>query len=269
MIEDWSAAYDNSAREVDAPAIFADWAARGAAFREGAAGALLDLPYGGHPRERLDLFAPAGAPRGLLVFIHGGYWKAMGREASAWLAAGPLARGWAVAVPSYPLCPEVRIRDIGRSVAAAVEEASRRVAGPVALAGHSAGGHLATRLLCADGLLAGPVAARVSHAVSISGVHDLRPLMLTAMNATLAIDEAEALTESPALLRPRAGARLTAWVGAEELAEFRRQNRLIADMWAGLGAETQTVEAQGRRHFNVVSPLAEPSSALTRRVTEG
>ena len=266
MITDWDAAYANGARETDAPGIFADWGRRGAAFRATARGET-DIAYGGHARERFDLFLPEGEPRGLIAFIHGGYWKAMDKDHSSWVAAGPTARGWAVAVPSYPLAPEARIGAIGRSVARAVEAAAARVAGPIVLTGHSAGGHLAARLVCDDGLLAEGVAARVARVVPISGVFDLRPLMRTAMNDILTIDEAEARAESPALLRPRAGLRLTAWVGGSELAEFRRQNALLANVWTGLGADCEAVETAGERHFGVVEPMAHPASALVSALT--
>jgi len=74
------------------------------------------------------------------------------------------------------------------------------------------------------------VASRIRHVVSISGVHDLRPILRTGMNATLAIDEAEAQAESPALLRPKDNARITCWVGGGERAEFLRQSALLANI---------------------------------------
>ncbi|WP_333832418.1 alpha/beta hydrolase [Rubrimonas sp.] len=260
-IADWDAAYSNSGAVPEAPAIFARWTELAAGFRAQAPGAL-DLPYGPHPRERLDLFSPAGAAKGLLIYIHGGYWRAFDKSGSSHLAAGPLARGWAVAIPSYPLCPEVRIADIAASVARAVEAVAARVAGPIVLSGHSAGGHLAARLVCEGAPLAAPVADRVALCVGISGVYDLRPLLRTAMNADLRLDPAQCAAESPALLAPRDGARLVAWVGEDELPEFRRQSALIANVWRGLGAATACVEAPGRHHFDVVDDLADPDSAL-------
>ena len=267
-IADWDDAYANAAHIPGAAAIFEAWPRDSAAFRA-RAGGRLDLPYGAHPREVYDLFAPAGAAAGLIVYFHGGYWKAYDKSASSWLAAGPVARGWAVAVPSYPLCPEARIGDIARSAARAVAAAAGEVAGPIALTGHSAGGHLAARLLCDDGLLPEAVAARVTRAVGIGGVYDLRPLTRTAMNETLRLDAAEARAESPALLEPRTGAELIAWVGAEERPEFLRQSALIANIWRGLGARTALVEAPRRHHFDVVAPLAAPDSALTDAMIGG
>ena len=138
------------------------------------------------------------------------------------------------------------------------------IEGPLLLSGHSAGGHLVTRMISATSPLPEPVRARVRNTVSISGLHDLRPLMNTVMNATLRIDVAEAQTESPALLQPLPCARLTCWVGGSERPEFIRQSALLANIWIGLGAKTCAIEEPGRHHFNVIDGLADPSHPLVR-----
>jgi hypothetical protein len=86
--------------------------------------------------------------------------------------------------------------------------------------------------------------------------------MNTAMNATLRIDAAEAQMESPALLQPLPGARLTCWVGGSERPEFIRQNALLANIWIGLGAQTCPIEEPGRHHFNVIDGLADAHHPL-------
>ena len=101
----------------------------------------LDLAYGPKPRNRLDLFAPESSPKGLVVYIHGGFWRTFDKSAWSHLAKGPLAHGYAVAMPSYTLCPEVRMGEIVREVAQAVSHAAGLVDGPILLTGHSAGGH--------------------------------------------------------------------------------------------------------------------------------
>lgn len=265
MLTDFDAAYDNRAAVADSAALLAAHARAAAAFRD-TAHAQRDLPYGPDPRERLDLFLPQGTPRGVAVFIHGGYWRALGKDDFSHMAAGAVAHGWAVAIPSYPLCPAVRIAAITRSIARAVAMAAEAVPGPIALCGHSAGGHLAARLVCTDTPLAEAVAARVVRVVAISGVFDLRPLLHTTMNETLRLDQAEARAESPLLAEPLPGTRLTASVGGAELPEFRRQNRAMASVWAGLGAWTEAVETPGRHHFDVIDPLTDPASALVARL---
>jgi acetyl esterase/lipase len=225
---------------------------------------LTDLRYGANPRCTWDRFEPAGNPLGTLVFIHGGYWMRFDKSFFSHLAAGALARGWTVAMPQYPLCPEVHIRDITRHVGDAVATIAAETHGPIALAGHSAGGHLAARMICADSPLPGPVGERVRAVVPISGVHDLRPMLRTQHNDTLHLDEAEAVAESPALLRPAADCPVTCWVGANERSEFVRQNALLANIWRGLGARTHCVEEPDRHHFSIVEGLTDPDHPLTR-----
>jgi acetyl esterase/lipase len=266
-ITDWDNAYANGPNIPGGDRWPAAWVEPAQAFRDALSStrrARLDLAYGDRPRNRMDLFLPEGAPRGLVVFIHGGYWMRLDRSLWSHLAAGPIAHGWAVAMPSYTLCPDIRIAGIVSEVGAAVEAAAAMVAGPLALTGHSAGGHLASRLIAAGTPLSVGTLARVQNVVSISGLHDLRPLMRTAMNQTLHIDEAEALAESPALLRPVDGARITCWVGGGEREEFIRQNALLANAWTGLGAATAAIVEPDRHHFTIIDGLADPEHALTR-----
>ena len=261
MIADWNDAYANAAHIEGAEGYVPMWQQKALAFRERIGPERRRIiAYGEHAREDLELLEPEGTARGLFVFVHGGYWRSMERELWTHLAAGPLARGWAVALPGYVLCPEVRIRDITRQIRRATERAAGVVSGPVRLAGHSAGGHLVTRMMCQDADLS--VAARVEAVTSISGLHDLRPLMRTAMNADLRLDRDEARAESPALHDPHEGIRLTCWVGAGERPEFLRQNALLANIWSGCGVETRAVEEAGRHHFNVVEGLEDAESAL-------
>ncbi len=264
-INDWDDAYSNSAHIPGGSGYPARWTEQAAGFRAALADAgraVLDQPYGDHERERYDLFLPDGAVRGTVLFVHGGYWMAFDKSVWSHLAAGPLARGWAVALPSYTLCPHSRIAGITAQIARAVEAVAARQAGPLRLTGHSAGGHLVSRMACADAPLSAAVAARVTGVVSISGLHDLRPLMATRMNDTLRLDAAEALAESPALLRPRTNTRIVCWVGAAERPEFVRQNDLLANVWHGLGAATAAVQAPDRHHFDVIDALTDPASAL-------
>ncbi len=264
---DWDAAYDNSATVADVAAIVAGWEAAAATFRDGLAArgwSLATLAYGADPRQTLDLFTPADAPAGLAVFLHGGYWRRFDRAAWSHLAEAPLAEGWAVAIPSYRLAPQARIAEITRDAAAAIATAAERVEGPIALSGHSAGGHLATRMLCRDAPLAPALLARVARALSISGVHDLRPLTRTAMNETLRIDAAEAEAESPALLAPVADApRVLAAVGGAELPAFQEQARALVAAWSRQGVAIRERALEGKNHYDVLDALR-PGGLLAR-----
>lgn len=266
-VTDWSDAYENRGHVPGFERFIESWAAGGAGARaalaESGAGTL-DIAYGADPRQRLDLYLPETTARGLAVFVHGGYWRAFGRESFGHMAQGVRAAGYAVAVPSYRLAPTVHVPEITADVAAATTLAASRIQGPILLAGHSAGGHLVSRMGVADGPLSAPIAARIAHILTISGLHDLRPLLLTDKNDDLRLDAATAVAESPALSTPRSDLRLTAWVGGDERPEFIRQSALIANMWLGLGSETRLVIDPGLNHFDVIEPLEDPESPITR-----
>lgn len=247
---DLSDAYANAAHIPGGDGFPALWAARAAAFRDRHPPE--EVAYGPHPRERMHLFRPPAAPRGLLLLIHGGYWMAFGREDFSHLARGALGRGWAVAMPSYPLCPEASVGGIVRSCARALGTAAEAVPGPIRLAGHSAGGQVAARLA---GL---PLAcrARLERVVPISPLALLAPLRFTAMNATLRLTPEEAAAESPAL-RPRPPAPATVWVGEAERPAFRAQALWLSRAWAA-----PLVVEPGRHHFDVIAGLEDPESPL-------
>lgn len=257
---DWDDAFTNGAYIEGGDAYPQRWAEAGRAFRaklDAENRMRFDVPYGPHARNRFDLFLPVGSPIGLVVFVHGGYWLRFDKSSWSHLAAGPLSLGYAVAMPSYILCPQARISQITEQIGAAVTVAASEVPGPMYLTGHSAGGHLVSRMASSTSPLGNDVLRRIKKTVSISGVHDLRPLMHTAMNQTLRIDDAEAQSESPALLSPRDGADIVFWVGGDERPEFLRQTEIMGEAWR---APTH-VEA-GRNHFTVIEGLADPSHRL-------
>ena len=265
-VTDWDNAYANGANIAGGNRWPEAWVAPAQAYRDTLAAkgrAKLGLTYGHKPRNRFDLFMPEGEVKGLVVFVHGGYWHSLDNSYWSHLAAGANAHGFAVAMPTYTLCPEVRITDIVVEVASAIEAAGTLVTGPIHLTGHSAGGHLVSRMISTTSPLKPELRARIGNVVSISGVHDLRPMMRTKLNEKLNIDVEEATRESPVLLEPLPGARLFCWVGGNERAEFIRLNALLANIWTGLGAHTGSYAEPDRHHFDVTDGLAEPSHPLT------
>lgn len=254
------AAYDNFNAIPDAAAYPEAWEDAAFDWRgvESAIGrAYLNQSYGAAERQKLDLFLPAGRPEGLLVFVHGGWWMKFDRTLWSHFAAGATARGWAVAMPSYTLAPQARISEITQEIAAAITYAAGRVAGPIALAGHSAGGHLVARMAMQDSPLAPEVGERIGHVMAISPLSDLRDLMDLTLNDTLRLDMAEAGAESPALHTPRAGLPVTVWVGGAELAAFHDHAKWLATAW-----DCDLVTAPNAHHFDVIDPLRDPESEM-------
>lgn len=263
---DWEDAFTNAAYIPDGMSYPATWAALASEFRAGAQGTF-DIAYGNHPRERFDLFRPQGDPKGLAVIIHGGFWLAFDKSSWSHLAAGAVARGWAVAMPSYVLAPEATIPEITAQIGKAITAAAALVDGPIHLGGHSAGGHLVTRMICETTPLKAPVSKRIARVVSISGLHDLRPLQLHSMNEKLKLTGASAEAESAALLPPLPGPEVIAWVGGAERPEFLRQSALLSEAWSRAGTSAHLVADPRRHHFDVIEGLIDPGHPLARALT--
>lgn len=257
-------AYANTAFIPEGASYPERWAEASDAWRrreEAMGRARLNQSYGEDPRQRYDLYYPAGRPRGLVVLFHGGYWRAFGREDFAHLSAGCTATGWAVAIPSYRLAPGATIPEITRDAAAALTSAAAVVPGPVAMTGHSAGGHLVARLAC--GAAPEALSRRLVACVPVSPLSDLRPLIETSMNADLRLDTDTARAESPCLLTPLAGVTVSVFVGADERPAFLAQARTLAAAWPLAGLNI----IPGRHHFDVIEDYEDPGSLLVRTLT--
>ena len=255
---DWDDAFANMKHIPNAEKYPENWTLRAEAFRTQWANKELDLAYGDQMREKMDLFTPSSAAKGLMIFVHGGYWMRLNKSYWSHLSRGALDRSLAVAIPSYTLTPESSISAITRQIASAISVASQKVEGPIYLAGHSAGGHLVSRMNCVDTPLNQDILKRITAILSISGVHDLRPLRLTQMNETLNLSEEEAIQESPILHSAVIEVPVVAWVGSNERPEFLRQTQLLNHQWPScesyFGAKDD--------HFTVLDGLEASQSAL-------
>ena len=232
----------------------------------------MDLRYGPGAKETLDLFLPSGRARGTFVFLHGGYWRAFDKSDFSFVAIPFVAQGFAVAVVNYDLCPNVSIGaivgEVRRAVVWVIREGAAHGANSdrVVVGGHSAGGHLTAMLFAPDWSASGFVRDPMAGGVSLSGVHDLAPMVQFSYNADFKLDAAEAARQSPVLLIPRTRAPLVLAAGADETSEFVRQTRILWDAWPANrppGASAPML-IPGRNHFNVVVDFADAQSELTR-----
>jgi arylformamidase len=257
--------YNNRARVPESPVLIAGWASDAAKYRE--RHPPRSLNYGPGARHRIDLFA--GDSHGpIVMFIHGGYWQALDGSFFSHLAAGLNAHGISVAIPSYDLCPAVRVEQIIDQMRKAACELAR-LQRPLVVSGHSAGGHLAACLIATDWtLLDAAPPPDIIAAYAISGLFELGPLVHTSINNALHLDEATAAAASPLFWQPPSRGSFDAMVGAEESAEYFRQSRAIVERWGSAGVATRFGAVAEANHFTVIAPLADPGSPMVMRLKE-
>jgi arylformamidase len=232
----------------------------------------LGVRYGSSERQYVDLFAPAKAAEGqpLAVFIHGGFWRAQAPPIYSNLARGLNAHGVTVAMIGYDLCPTVRLADIIDQVRAACVFLWGRYRKRMLVHGHSAGGHLTSCTVATDWKALDPHVPEdlVPAGYAISGVFELEPLLATSINNELRLDAKEAERLSPILWDVPPGRVIDVVVGGAESPEFIRQSEILAEAWRQDEIETRYEAIAGKNHFTVIEPLADPDSAMVRRLLE-
>ena len=256
--------YNNRQLVPEHPAYFTRWEKDSEFVRQTLPGRL-ELPYGPHPRQRVDFF-PAKASERLLVFLHGGYWRGLDKRMFAWLAPAWVAEGVSVALVNYRLCPAVRIADIVDDAIAALNWIAIHApvhgagAGRIVASGHSAGGHLVGAIFAASRECFAFDPARLAGGVPISGVFDFSPMPLFSGNADFRLDSSSARALDVHDRKPTNPAPLVVAVGGAESGEFIRQSRLLADRWAPQVRSLRILP--GLHHFSVLEALAERGQPL-------
>lgn len=235
-------------------------------------GAHLDVRYGPHERERLDVFLPtdASGPLPVNVFFHGGYWRSADKERYSFIADTFLSAGAAYVAVEYALIPSVDMDELVRQCRAAVAYLHANAvdlgidADRIFASGHSAGGQIVGMLAAAGWHDSFGVPLDVVKGVcGISGLYDLEAIRRSYLNATLALTPESSQRNSPATLRPAVTIPFIAAVGGDEGAEFARQNALIEQRW-GAELPVTTITLPDANHYQAVEALGTPASGLAR-----
>jgi len=186
--------------------------------------------------------------RPLLIYIHGGYWQRLSAADSLFNANDAKVEGISLHAVEYTLAPFATIPEIIEECIIDVEKTIEELEPTqVVLAGCSAGAHLAA--MCAREYA---IASRLSGVVLLSGIYDLRPLVVTETNDPLHLTPETAAAISPQLLAPTHGmSRALCAVGEAESSEFIRQNAEYADHLKLTDTATETAVVPNRDHFDL------------------
>jgi arylformamidase len=217
----------------------------------------------------MDIVRSRGPSKATLMFIHGGYWRALDKRFYNFLAPAFTDAGVTFANVNYALCPTVTIEELVRQVLQAGAWLHRNASNfggdprRLYVTGNSAGGHLTAMMLAALWPVFSPdLPPKVFQAgLTISGVHDLRPLAgAQFLKPQVNFDLAVARRCSPVLMPPATDAKLWTSVGGAEPQAFHDQNAAIGKAWKSVFAGD--IKMPSENHFSIIERLGEPAGPL-------
>ncbi len=262
-------AYANAVFIDNSEEIIADWIKKAERFRAKklkSGTAKIDIAYGVSNRQKFDIFLPQVKPLGTVIFVHGGYWIDFDKSYWSHFASGVLANGYRFIIPSYDLCPTVKISDITRQIKDLICYVLKNYDGMISLTGHSAGGHLVSRMVSTDqwnaSQLRSDLLKRLNHVVAISPIADLRPLLKTSMNNKFNLNYDTAEKESP-VTHIKMTVPFTVLVGENERPAFLSQANYLSQAWS-----CSKLMARGKHHFNILDDLENERSCLVNLLTK-
>lgn len=231
---------------------------------------VLEQPYGPDPLQRIDVF-PAqtqGAP--CLVFIHGGYWRALDKRSYHFVAEPFIQRGVAVFVLNYRLMPAVSMDELVGDIDAALSwigrEGHRFGADPgtMTISGHSAGGHLTLMAYLRNPELRPSIRALCS----LSGLFELAPIRASYLDEVLQLTESDVASHSPARLDLSVVQCPTLLaVGLEETPLFIEQSQRSFENNRS-NAAFEYLGCEALNHYQVVHELGRADSRITQFILE-
>lgn len=238
--------------------------------------------YGASDDETLDVYPPLmaagpaasaagngkpGSP--IHVFVHGGGWRQLTKDESAFAAPTFVENGVAFVALNFAVIPKARLPEMVEQTRRAVVWLARNAwrfggdPGRMYLSGHSSGGHMAACLLTTDWRAYGIGEAPFKAGICASGMYDLAPVLLSARSSYVKLDKAEEDALSPIRHLDRVTCPIAVAYGDAESPEFQRQARdFAATLKAKVRHRAQLVECKGMNHFEVPLALAEPDGVL-------
>jgi arylformamidase len=268
------AAYDQGVYAPHRQQLLDRWASNSDAARAHI-GPPLRMAYGPTEIEKVDIYRTQRANAPVLVFIHGGAWRAGIAKDYAFFAEAFVTAGAHVVLPDFVL-----VQDAGGSLLPIIDQVRRAIhwtwknaasfsgdPSKLYLAGQSSGAHLAGCALITDWAKEfGAPADMIKGGLTCSGMYDLHPVRLSARSSYVKFtDEMVAALSSIKHLDKLVAPLLVAY-GTYETPEFQRQARDFAAAVQTAGKKVELLVGPNYNHFEIVETLANPYGLLGRAV---
>lgn len=237
------------------------------------------VPYGGDPRQRMDVLAPTAPPDRpwpVLMLFYGGGWDSGERAHYRWAAHALAARGFVVAVPDYRIVPTVHFPAFIEDAAAATARAGALAdnyggdRGRLGVVGHSAGAHLAMMIALDRRYMAAAGAPTlIKAAAGLAGPYDFLPLDVPASINAFGRAPDLTLTQPVAFVRADAP---PLWLGhgtADEVVHAE-DTTILCERMRAVGGRCEAKLYPGLNHADLIatfSPLFRKKAPVLDDVT--
>jgi arylformamidase len=236
----------------------------------------IEVKYGEGDEEVLEI-VPAGAKAApVLLFIHGGAWRPQPDNAFIWFADRIAENGiHFVAARFSTLDPPrrtTRLPDMATELRRAVDWLFRNAftfsgdPSRIHVIGHSSGAHLTSVLLTTDWRSRGLPETVLKSGTCVSGMYDLRPVLLSARSSYVHLspqeeDELSAMRHLDQVRCP-----IVVAYGSKESPEFQRHGRSLAEALRKRGAAMRELVLDDKNHFEGIRTMMDLGSPLARAV---
>lgn len=258
--------------------IYLENAAKDAAMaREQLAGnSHFDVRYGSGAKQTVDILkGPSNVQAApVVLFIHGGYWRALDKDDHTHLALPFIDAGAVFLNINYDLCPDVTVSTIASEIRAGLIWAAQHAEGyggdpdRIFLYGHSAGAHLAGMMMTET---FSPDAVRpeqVRGVFAISGIYEPEIARTLAVNAEIGLDAAEAARNNVLQRTPcHAWPTLVAAGGAEP-SGWVEQSRAFEALLRDHDIPVEFVTAENSNHFSFLEILSDSNHPLVTKMLQ-
>jgi len=235
-----------------------------------------EVSYGPSADETLEILPTSTPNAPVLFFVHGGRWRPQPDNAFIYFAdtvvdAGAhfvAARFATLDPPKSPTRMPDMIAQLRRAVMWLHENApsfggdKRRLH----VIGHSSGAHLSSVLLTTDWASLGAPGDVLKSGACVSGMYELRPVLLSARSAYVKLAPAEEDELSAIRHLERVRCPLVVAYGDKESPEFQRQGREFAAALRRRDLPSTELVLPGCNHFEGIRTMIDRDSALTRAV---
>ncbi len=233
-----------------------------------------NVRYGDGPLATLDYFPASRPGRPLVVFLHGGYWRARDKDNYTFVVEGLISADCSVVVMNYDLCPAVKLSEIVQQVKDGFEwianQSGRWGFDPkqIFAFGHSAGAHLIAAILAQTGESYQLPKGIIKKAYLISGVYDVAPVLDMSINAEIRLlpEEVEAMSPLNFSFDPETDYEV--YAGGAEPRDWIAESSRFAEHLTKNGCAVYHATLDDLNHYSLMFELETPEGLLAQRIRQ-